>query len=363
MTFDREIENRSYVDIEMDMEENFDIDNYIFGNKDKNLTPVDVMDDFDIFVSDTDFSDLTGNFKKSFTRVNNKIQAKGIKINNVSVPSERNVIIEGKNKPLAVNKIFKVRSNIYKGSQFSKNTAKANNYINSDSGIAVEKRATLYGANKKKISKVIVPDDRKVIVEGVSKFILSQDKKIESCKNLNYYKGEKLKEMVLIFNNDSAIDFNLELFNPSMPMDYLYSTSLNLNDKISVAGSSDISYSDLLFNILANPTMITGAKFVVSGANPTGQLMQSLIIKNKRIDGYENIAPYNLSLQKNTLQYDGNIICFAIADIMNRPYIPDGMDVAQYKVLAGNTVTMCFYYKQLMLKKVLFKEARNKNIL
>jgi hypothetical protein len=44
---------------------------------------------------------------------------------------------------------------------------------------------------------------------------------------------------------------------------------------------------------------------------------------------------------------------------LNRPFIPDGMDVIKYTVLAGMTVTMAFFYKQVNLKKVFFQEARN----
>jgi hypothetical protein len=43
---------------------------------------------------------------------------------------------------------------------------------------------------------------------------------------------------------------------------------------------------------------------------------------------------------------------------LGRPFIPDGMDVIEYKILAGNSVTMCFFYKQVSLKKVFIEEAR-----
>lgn len=212
-------------------------------------------------------------------------------------------------------------------------------------------------SKQKKIGRVLVPREREVIVEGVSKFILSEGKAQASIKNVGYYKGKKLKALVLTFNNNSALDFELELFNTSMPLDYLYSTSLNLNDKIQVAGDN-VSYSDVLFNLLANPALIPNCKFVFSGPSVLQQKVQPLIVKNKAIRGDEKIHPINLDLQIDTMQVSSDIIFFDIMDILDRPYIPDGMDVLKYKVLAGNTVTMAFFYKQVSLKKVFYKEAR-----
>ena len=54
------------------------------------------------------------------------------------------------------------------------------------------------------------------------------------------------------------------------------------------------------------------------------------------------------------------MISFAINDVLNRPFIPDGMDVINYNILAGNTVTMCFYHEQKSLKKLFYEEARQK---
>jgi hypothetical protein len=48
---------------------------------------------------------------------------------------------------------------------------------------------------------------------------------------------------------------------------------------------------------------------------------------------------------------------------LGRAFIPDGMDVISYKVLAGNIVTFGFYYKQVSLKRFFFQEARDKKIL
>jgi hypothetical protein len=212
--------------------------------------------------------------------------------------------------------------------------------------------------NSQKISKVIVPDNKNVIVQGVSDFILSQSPTGDMIKNIGYYKGKKLKELVLTFNNDSGNDFDLELFNPSMPLDFLYSTSLNLNDKIQVAGG-EVAYTDVLFNILANSTMIPNAKFVFAGAQISAQKNESIRVINKSIDGKDKVSPFGLNLQVDTMQVADDIVFFDFLNTINRPYIPDGMDVLKYKILPNMTVTMGFYYDQISLKKVFRKESRN----
>jgi len=215
--------------------------------------------------------------------------------------------------------------------------------------------------------RIIVPEDRKVIVEGVDKFILSNTKESDSIKNIGYYKGEKCSELILIINNTTPNDFEFELFNPSMPLDYLFSSSQDLNARILVAGDNKVSYSDVLFNLLANPTILPNAKFVVT--NPTNQAQkdlqfnQSLIFKNKNIAGMEIINPVANALNIDVDQTQNEIVYWDIQQSLGRVYIPDGMDVISYKVLAGNTVTFAFYYKQISLKKFFFKEARSKTIL
>ena len=215
--------------------------------------------------------------------------------------------------------------------------------------------------------RIIVPEDRKVIVEGVDKFILSNTKESNSIKNIGYYKGEKCSELILIINNTTPNDFEFELFNPSMPLDYLFSSSQDLNARILVAGDNKVSYSDVLFNLLANPTILPNAKFVVT--NPDNQTQknlqfnQSLIFKNKNIAGQEIINPVANALNIDVDQTQNEIIYWNIQQSLGRVYIPDGMDVISYKVLAGNTVTFAFYYKQISLKKFFFKEARSKTIL
>lgn len=288
-------------------------------NEDMILPPVDNelqeeninhFEDFDNSVTDIDFSQFKGkNFKRDFKKISKHIDKKVAK----------------KKKPLSQN-------------------------------VPVERKAKIFGCEKK-LGKVIVPRDRKVIIEGVNKFMLQGDGDDNAIRNIGYYKGQKLKKLILTFNNDSALDFNLELFNPSMPLDYLYSTSLNLNDKIQVAGGY-VSYSDVLFNLLANPTMIVNAQFVASGPLATEQRDIAWQFKNKDIDGDVKIHPINLNLKIDNMQVFADTIYFDVMKSLNRPFIPDGMDVIQYKVLAGNTVTMCFYYKQISLKKYFFKEAR-----
>lgn len=307
-------------------------------------------DCFDAAVDDLDFSyfSTSAGFKKSFSQVNNKVKAKeNVKLKKITAPPSRPIIIEGV-KPRTLNRPT-INAFTKKPVPYQKPITKST---------TLDKSANLFKKGQGKISKIIVPTDKKVIVEGVSKFILSQKQADDACRNTGYYKGEKLKELVLTYNNDSALDFNLEVFNPSMPLDYLYSTSLTLNDKIQVGGGN-VSYTDVLYNILANPTLIVNAKFVFAGPSVQQQFAQSLIVKNKRIDAIEKIDPYSLSLQLDTMQVQSDQVCFNIQGLFNRPYIPDGMDVMQYKILAGMTVTMCFYYKQVSLKKVLLEEARN----
>ena len=218
----------------------------------------------------------------------------------------------------------------------------------------------LMGRPGKKISDVIVPTDRPVIVKGASDFIVSQ--KNDQIKNIGYYKGKKLKELILTFNNNSAVDFEMEVFNPSMPLAYLYSTAQNLNDKVQVAGGA-VSYTDVLFNLLANPTFIPNCKFVFAGPSVFQQKSQALKITNSNIAGVEKIQPLNLDLQVDTMQVASDIVFFDLNSVMNRPFIPDGMDVIKYTVLAGMSVTMAFFYEQVSLKKVFYKQARKPGIL
>ena len=293
-----------------------------FSLSEEEQQPEEPVDDFSSSVQDINFSEFRGaNFKKSFSKANHKIKFR----TSLKKPSIKHL---GKNKPLSQD-------------------------------IGVEHWADIYGGQKK-ITKVIVPSDRKTIVQGVSKFILAQDTKSNSLRNIGYYEGRRLQEMVLIFDNNSAIDFTLSLFNPSFPLDYLYSTGLVLNDKIEVNGGV-VSYTDLLSNITANPTAIRNAKFVIGGPRILEQKNISLQVQNKWVNGTSDITPVSLALQIDSMQVEGWTINFDISEMLKRPYIPDGMDVINYRVLAGNTVTMCFYYEQKSIKKFWFPDAKIKS--
>ena len=212
-------------------------------------------------------------------------------------------------------------------------------------------------------TQIRLPDDREVMITGVNSFILTQDDKNNAQKNIGYYKGEKLSELVLIFNNQTPNDLDIELFNPSSPLDFLYSTSQNLNNQILVNGNTDVSYSDLLFNLLGNPTIIPNAKFIVSGLQKNAQINQPMIFRNKNISSFQKIMPIQNSLNIDIDQQQKDILYWNIEQTLNRVFIPDGMDTIKYKVLSGNSVIFGFYYKQIQLKKVFWEEARNKGIL
>lgn len=314
---------------------------YLRENGDSNFTGSDdedeEFDSFDETISDLDFSNVEGkDFKATFAKVNRKISK-------VIVPKDREVIVEGRSREVRKPKPI---------------TA----FVSKDKK-RITKKGRVQQKNENFAAKVIVPRDRKVIVEGVSKFILSDEKKHNQLRHVGYYKGEKLKEMVLIFNNDSANDFIVDIFNMSMPLNYLYSTSLNLNNKIQVAGGN-VQYSDLLYNLLGNPTMIPNCKFTFSGPSVAQQLAIPLEVTNQDIAGKEKIIPVNLSLKIDTFQVSKDLVFFDMQESLNRPFIPNGMDFISYKVLAGMTVTMAFFYKQVDMKKVFYEEARkSKDIL
>lgn len=282
----------------------------IFEHLDNEEYDFEGEENFDEAIEDIDFSQFKGEFKSNLGKIKQKIKQKK------------------KAKPLT--KTFDVG----------------------------KKGSTIEGG-RKQIKKVIIPRDREVIIEGVNDFILNND---APEKTIGYYKGEKLKEMVLAINNTSNVPFELELFNPSMPLDFLQSTSGNLNDKISVAGNSRVSYTDLLHNILGNPTLVANARFAVTGTNVDAQRREKLTFINKALDGEATVKPLQLQLNMDTYQQQTDIILFDIIGELNRVFIPDGMDIIQYTVLPNNTVTFCFYYKQISLKKQFFEAAREKRL-
>ena len=214
---------------------------------------------------------------------------------------------------------------------------------------------------KQTITTMQLPDDREIVLKGVDEFILSQSN--AQIKNIGYYKGEKLEELILIINNNTPIDFNIELFNPSSPLDYLYATTDNLNNRILVAGDFKVSYTDLLFNILANPLLIANAKFIATGLQANAQFNQALTFKNKNIAGHQKVRPIQNSLNIDIDQTQKQIIYWDIQKTLGRVFSPNGMDILEYTILAGNSVVFGFYYKQLTLNKVFLPELRNKGIL
>lgn len=284
--------------------------------------------DFDEAVLDSDFSEIRGkSYKNTFSSANRQVQRK-------------QTIQKGKRR-------------VPKKKIVSRRTELVRKNIPVQSGVR-----NLKGTNRQKISNVIVPSSQKVIVKGVSQFILSQNN--ESEKRIRYYKGKKLKELIVIVNNLGSNDFTFNLFDPSMPVDYLYATGDNLNNRIQIAGG-EISYSDMLFNLLANPTMILRSQLNMAGPNVAGQGNQSLFMYNKSITGEQEIVPYNLNLQIDSMQVFNDVVYFDVSKTIKRPFIPDGMDVMKYTVLAGNSITFTFFYTQVSLKKFFFKEARVKD--
>lgn len=315
----------------------------------------------DDYIYGIDFSQFNGSdFKSSLNGLNrtvNKRRSQRTPVKRVIVPKGREVIVEGNKRPSGARRVAPRSASPTR--RMVKNPIRSGG-VPSSRQVPVQENqsARIIGNGRGGTTKrIIVPSSQKVIVEGVDKFILSKGKQEENVKNIGYYKGKKLRELILTMNNNSALDFNVELFNPSEPLDYLFSTSGNLNNKIQVAGDI-VSYSDVLFNILANPTHLVNAKFTFSGATYQSQINQPLIFKNKRITGEQLVEPMQLALKVDNMQVIQEIVFFDIYNSLNRPFIPNGMDVIQYKVLAGNTVTFAFYYEQKDLRKFFFKEAR-----
>ena len=327
------------------------------------------MSSFDDSVFNMDFSEIRGkNFKQSFGKVNRRIASK-------PMPRRKPIRRAIKPRPSVQQSLPRMSrpkrggASIPSGQPISrpKGTPSfqssgrpmkggVNKPLNNNIPVK-EGKYSLKSGKRKKIANVIVPNDQKVIIEGASKFILSKNTKDEGIKGIQYYKGKKLIPLVLNINNEDPTDFVFELFNPSMPLDYLYSTSQNLNNRIKVAGGTT-SYSDVLFNILANPTMIINVQMVSAGVQVANQNNQAIFVTNKNIEGVQKIFPVNIDLQVDNMQVANDIIYFNVQKAINRPFIPDGMDIIRYTVLAGMSVTMTFWYTQVSLKKVFYEEAK-----
>jgi hypothetical protein len=346
----------------------------------------DDYNSFDDSVSEIDFSEVRGDFKSSLSRINKKIRDKQTVIKSITAPDQSTVIVQGNDRSMVNERGVSMSNqrNENRGSKENRSSDKkffhgkvsdkgniSNVSTPYKSQLVVEGGISNLGKSKlrqqfpfdKEVvvntpnSRVIVPANS-VIVEGVSDFILDQSQEADSIRNIGYWKGKKLEKLILVLNNDSAIDFSFSLFNPSMPLDYLYSTSLNLNNKIEVAGG--VEYTDVLFNLLANPMIVRQAQIVTSGARLVEQQGIAMKFQDKCINGTVEVLPLNLSLKIDTMQVFSNTVSFDLHASLNRPYIPDGMHVINYTVLAGNTVTMCFYYEQMSLAKLFYKEARIK---
>ena len=312
------------------------------------------FDEIDDILNDFDFSNFEDNsFKENFAKVKSKIQK-------VVVPKGRTVIVEGRKQPTQlINNIKPVRQKRSLTRDTSKKSIRENVV-----GIPVEQGAVIKGRNNKLISKIMIPRSRNVIVEGASKLMLSEDKRDDLVKKLGYFKGKKLQELIIEINNDSETDFPVGLFDPSMPLDYLYNTSQNLNNRIIVGGGA-LQYSDLMFNILANPPIIHSAYFTFEGTNAKilSQEVLALQFANKNAQGYKKIDPVNLSLKVDNMQTFNNVIAFDLHESLNRPFIPDGMDVINYTIYAGIKATLVFFYEQVHIKDVYYEEARKSKTL
>ena len=225
--------------------------------------------EYDDLFSDIDFSDYSGKFKPNLRRTISKSRSKPIRRRSLKKRPTKSRS-RGRKKDIPVRNYAHI-----------KNKAKS-------------------------AEKVLVPNDRKVIIEGVNSFMLDNSEAASNFKNFGYLNGKKLKTMVIIFNNDTLNDFTIELFNPSMPLDYLHSTSLNINDKVKVAGGTT-SYTDLLFNILANPLQIYQAKYAVAGPSQLAQINQPLIIKNKNVEGIQQVQPFQMQLNVDIDQNQNDI--------------------------------------------------------
>lgn len=302
-----------------------DYDQFFSANK-QNLNDFDeIADEDELDIEDIDFSNISGkNTHEKLKKISRKTSTAKV------VPKKKRLApANSKSRKIIADKNVKYKFNKVKGRQT--------------------------------ITTMQLPDDREILLKGVDEFILSQNN--APIKNIGYYKGEKLDELILIINNDTPIDFTIEFFNPSSPLDYLYATTDNLNNRIQVAGDNKISYSDLLFNILANPVLIPNAKFVATGLQANAQFNQAMIFKNKNIAGHQKVMPIQNSLNIDIDQNQKQIVYWDIQKTLGRVFSPNGMDIMEYTILAGNQVVFGFYYKQLTLNKVFLPELRNKGVL
>lgn len=317
------------------------------GERTENTIIVDELDGID-------FSSLVGDFKTGLKKITKQSDINVNKITSVIAPTNRKVTISGKTKPLSFFEEFK---------KTKKSKTPAKKIVNS---LKLNKE---WGKKDNSKGSISVPSDREVIINGVNNFILNK----EDCgaldlKSIGYCNGKKLKEMVFIINNEGNIDFTAELFNPSTPMDYYQATSQNINDKISVAGQGvdGVQYTDVLSHMMSNPTRIINSRITITAPDNNKLLAQRNInfgISQKDLRAYIDTTPINIPQLLDKFQFQSNIIAFNFAKELNRPYVPDGMDILRYTVLAGCTVSIAFYYEQKMLKKYFYKDMRDNKMI
>jgi hypothetical protein len=316
-----------------------------------------------------DFSSLTGDFKSSLKSLNKQHTRNEERINKVIAPSNRKVIVEGVSERRQQD--FFERSQNKKTLSKNKRTPKKKiiNSLKLHKDWGVKDSAIINSDGGNPLSKVIVPRDRKVIIEGVNKFILGNGACGETdLKNIGYCNGKKLKEMVFIINNEGSLDYTVELFNPSTPLDYYQATSQNINDKISVAGQgvNGVQYTDVLSHMMSNPTKIINSRITITAPNDTVLFNQRDInfgITQKDLRAFTYTSPINIPQLLDRFQFQNNVIAFNFERELNRPYVPDGMDILRYTVLAGCTVVIAFYYEQKMLKKYFYKDLRDNKMI
>jgi hypothetical protein len=333
------------------------LNQFLFGEGKTSSFEDSDFDEVDDVLEDFDFSNLDGNnFQQNLAKVNTQIQK-------VIVPRNRKVIVEGDTSPITKNPQGIATKRVARNKRSLTRDTSSNEQQDVEN-IPIEKNATIKGRNKKLISKIVIPRDRNVIVEGANKLLLSEDKRDDLVKKLGYFNGKKLQELIIEIDNVGETDFPISLFDPSMPLDYLYNTSQNLNNRIIVGGGA-LQYSDLMFNQLANPLLIHSAYFTFDGTNSQIMSQESLAMQftNKNAQGFKKIDPVNLSLKIDNMQVFNNVIAFDLHESLNRPFIPDGMDVINYTIYAGVKATLVFFYEQVHVKDLYYEEARKSKTL
>ncbi len=188
---------------------------------------------------------------------------------------------------------------------------------------------------------IYVPTDRGVQIYGAQK--------------LCYEKvGSQWDKIVLNIVNDNSFDITVDLFRPSTPYLYTQSTSLNINELITVGGGETILYTDLLNYLTANITRLS--KIRVSGDNHA-QLQVPLTAKSLNFKADQLVIPKPFF--QSIFQYDKFAVEANLDEILSAPFFVDGLQWFQYTVLAGNNVTLGFDFKQIRLRDLLVDDFEN----